>query len=279
MIGMLLLTALLHFRVIRLEQVEGMANFLVKNLGFFFVPAAVSLMLFFDIIRAQWIPILLASALSTMLVIVVTGWVHQLSCVSSWEGATMEYLNNMYFLLALTFIVYAASQILQLRTGWTILNPILVSAVVLIAFLKITGVSIETYNEGGRLIEFWLKPAVVALGVPLYKELSAIRKQLLPLLMSELAGCVVGIISLTAAVVICVGIFGGMTGFRVMKLTHIGSPIAQGLSMGTAAHAMGTSRAMDVSGKYGAFASLGLTINGIFTALLTPTILDLMGML
>ena len=221
----------------------------------------------------------------------------------------MEYLNNMYFLLALTFIVYAASQILQLRTGWTILNPILVSAVVLIAFLKTTGVSIETYNEGGRLIEFWLKPAVVALGVPLYKELSAIRKQLLPLIASELAGCVVGIISVvlvarmlgatqdvvlslaaksvttpiamevTRAVVICVGIFGGMTGFRVMKLTHIGSPIAQGLSMGTAAHAMGTSRAMDVSGKYGAFASLGLTINGIFTALLTPTILDLMGML
>ena len=169
------------------------------------------------------------------------------------------------------------------------------------------------------MIEFWLKPAVVALGVPLYKELSAIRKQLLPLLMSELAGCVVGIISvvlvarmlgatqevvlslaaksvttpiamevthaiggipsLTAAVVICVGIFGGMTGFKVMKITRIGSPIAQGLSMGTAAHAMGTSRAMDVSGKYGAFASLGLTINGIFTALLTPTILDVLGLL
>ena len=168
----------------------------------------------------------------------------------------MEYLSNMYFLLALTFVVYAASQILQLRTGWTVLNPILVSAVVIIAFLKTTGVSIETYNEGGRLIEFWLKPAVVALGVPLYKELSAIRKQLLPLLMSELAGCVVGIISvvlvarmlgatqevvlslaaksvttpiamevthaiggipsLTAAVVICVGIFGGMTGFKVI---------------------------------------------------------------
>ena len=216
-------------------------------------------------------------------------------------------------------MVYAASQILQLRTGWTVLNPILVSAVVIIAFLKTTGVSIETYNEGGRLIEFWLKPAVVALGVPLYKELSAIRKQLLPLLMSELAGCVVGIISvvlvarmlgatqevvlslaaksvttpiamevthaiggipsLTAAVVICVGIFGGMTGFKVMKITRIGSPIAQGLSMGTAAHAMGTSRAMDVSGKYGAFASLGLTINGIFTALLTPTILDVLGLL
>ena len=231
----------------------------------------------------------------------------------------MEYLSNMYFLLALTFIVYAASQIIQSRTGWTILNPILVSAIFIIIFLKFTGIGIETYNEGGKYIEFWLKPAVVALGVPLYKELSAIKKQFIPLIVSELAGCIVGIISvvlvaqllgaskevvlspaaksvttpiamevtkavggipsLTAAVVICVGIFGGMTGFKVMRLTHIGSPIAQGISLGTAAHAMGTSRAMDVSDKYGAFASLGLTINGIFTALLTPTILEIMGVI
>lgn len=231
----------------------------------------------------------------------------------------MEYLSNMYFLLALTFIVYAASQIIQSRTGWTILNPILVSAIFIIIFLKFTGIGIETYNEGGKYIEFWLKPAVVALGVPLYKELSAIRKQFIPLIVSELAGCIVGIISvvlvaqllgaskevvlslaaksvttpiamevtkavggipsLTAAVVICVGIFGGMTGFKVMRLTHIGSPIAQGISLGTAAHAMGTSRAMDVSDKYGAFASLGLTINGIFTALLTPTILEIIGVI
>ncbi len=231
----------------------------------------------------------------------------------------MEYLNNMYFLLALTFIVYAASQILQSRTGWTFLNPILISAIFIITFLKLTDVDIETYNEGGKYIEFWLKPAVVALGVPLYKELSAIKKQFIPLIVSELAGCIVGIISvvlvaqllgaskevvlslaaksvttpiamevtkavggipsLTAAVVICVGIFGGMTGFKVMRLTHIGSPIAQGISLGTAAHAMGTSRAMDVSDKYGAFASLGLTINGIFTALLTPTILEIMGVI
>ena len=231
----------------------------------------------------------------------------------------MEYLSNMYFLLALTFIVYAASQIIQSRTGWTILNPILVSAIFIIIFLKFTGIGIETYNEGGKYIEFWLKPAVVALGVPLYKELSAIKKQFIPLIVSELAGCIVGILSvvlvaqllgaskevvlslaaksvttpiamevtkavggipsLTAAVVICVGIFGGMTGFKVMRLTHIGSPIAQGISLGTAAHAMGTSRAMDVSDKYGAFASLGLTINGIFTALLTPTILEIMGVI
>lgn len=227
----------------------------------------------------------------------------------------MEYLSNTYFLLAITFAIYAVSQIVQSHTGWMFLNPILVTAIIIIAYLKINEIDIATYNEGGQYIEFWLKPAIVALGVPLYKQLSTIRKQLLPLLISELAGCVVGIISvvliarllgatqevvmslaaksvttpiamevteavggippLTAAVVICVGIFGGMTGFRVMRMTRIGSPIAQGLSLGTAAHAVGTSRAMDVSDKYGAFASLGLTLNGIFTALLTPTILGL----
>ena len=85
--------------------------------------------------------------------------------------------------------------------------------------------------------------------------------------------------ALTAAVVVCVGLLGGILGFKTMKLTHIGSPMAQGLSLGAAAHAVGTSTAMDISSKYGAFASLGLTLNGIFTALLTPTILRLLGLL
>lgn len=78
-IGMLILTALLKLKVVKLRQVEGIANFLVKNLGFFFVPAAVSLMLYFDIIRAQWIPIVVASTVSTLIVIVVTGWIHQIA--------------------------------------------------------------------------------------------------------------------------------------------------------------------------------------------------------
>ena len=95
----------------------------------------------------------------------------------------------------------------------------------------------------------------------------------------EVAQSLGGIPSLTAAVVVCVGLLGGMLGFKTMHLTHIGSPMAQGLSMGTAAHAVGTSAAMDVSRKYGAFASLGLTLNGIFTALLTPTVLRMLGLL
>ena len=229
----------------------------------------------------------------------------------------MSFLDNQYFLLALTFIIYVASQLLQRRTGISMLNPILLSTVAIIVFLLVCDIDYGTYSKGGEFIDFWLKPAVVALGVPLYRQLESIKKQFLPILLAEVAGCIVGIASvvivaqmlgasrevvmslasksvttpiaievtqaiggipaLTAAVVVCTGIFGGMTGFRMMKLSRVKSPIAQGLSMGTAAHAVGTSVAMETGYRYGAFSSLGLTINGLFTALLTPFILELRG--
>lgn len=231
----------------------------------------------------------------------------------------MEFLENKYLLLALTFGAFALFKELQRRTGWVLLNPILLTITLLILFLKLTGISYETYQAGGQLIEFWLKPAVVALGVPLYLQLEMIKKQLLPILLSQLVGCLVGIVSvvlvakllgatpdvicslapksvttpiamevsntiggipsLTAAVVVLVGLFGAVFGFKILTLGRVKSPIAQGLSMGTASHAIGTSAAMEISRKYGAYASLGLTLNGILTALLTPAILRLLGVI
>lgn len=230
----------------------------------------------------------------------------------------MDFLENEFFLLAITFGAFFFSKLLQKKTGWVILNPILIAIALLICFLKVSNISYDKYHEAGTLIEFWLKPAVVALGVPLYLQLRMIKKQLLPIIISQLAGCVVGLVgvtiiakvmgaspevimslapksvttpiamevsnavggipSLTAAVVIVVGLFGAICGFKVLQVGRVGSPIAQGLSMGTASHAVGTSRAMEVSGKYGAYASLGLTLNGILTALLTPTILHMLGL-
>lgn len=231
----------------------------------------------------------------------------------------MEFLENKFFLLALTFSLFAMFKGLQKRTGWILLNPILLTIASLILFLKVMGISYETYNEGGELISFWLKPAVVALGVPLYLQLEMVKKQFLPILLSQLSGCLVGLVSviliakglgaspevicslapksvttpiamevanatggipsLTAAVVVMVGLFGAVFGFKIMQMGHVKNPIAQGLSMGTASHAIGTSAAMDISKKYGAYASLGLTLNGIFTALLTPTVLRLLGVI
>ncbi len=77
-IGMLLLTLFLKLKWIKLEWVQGLSNFLVANLGFFFVPPGVALMLYFNVIKAQFVPILLATLISTIFVLVVTGWVHQL---------------------------------------------------------------------------------------------------------------------------------------------------------------------------------------------------------
>ena len=83
--------------------------------------------------------------------------------------------------------------------------------------------------------------------------------------------------ALTASVVICTGIFGGMAGFRMLRMSRVSSPIASGISIGTAAHAVGTSVAMEKGYRYGAYSSLGLTLNGLFTALLAPFVLELLG--
>lgn len=230
----------------------------------------------------------------------------------------IEYFSNEFFLIALTFGSYFLGKLLRKWTGWVVMNPILVSIAVLITFLQLTGISYETYNRGGHLIEFWLRPAVVALGVPLYLQLSTIKKQIIPILLAELVGCIVGLLSvvliakelgasrevilslapksvttpiamevtkavggipsLTAAIVVCVGLMCAVCGYKTMGFARVKSPAAQGLSMGTAAHALGTATSMDVSRLHGAYASLGLTLNGIFTALFTPLVIPMLSL-
>ena len=89
----------------------------------------------------------------------------------------MEYINNPYFLLALTFVIYGSAQIIQQRTHFSLFSPILVTIALIIVFLTAYDIPYDTYNQYGKYIEFWLKPAVVALGVPLYKQLSTRMKQ------------------------------------------------------------------------------------------------------
>ena len=229
----------------------------------------------------------------------------------------MEIMSNPIILLAITFGIYYVARQIQKWTGWVVLNPILITIAALIALLQLTGISYETYEQGGQYIDFWLKPAIVALGVPLYQNLGQIRRQLLPILMSQLVGCLVGIVSvtliasalgashevivslapksvttpiamevcktsggipsLTAAIVVIVGLFGAIFGFKILEVWHVHNPFSQGISMGTAAHAVGTSRAMEKGEIYGAYSSLGLILNGVLTALLTPFVLKLLG--
>ena len=224
-------------------------------------------------------------------------------------------ISNEYFMLALTFGVFYAAKSIQRRLGWILFNPILVAIAIIIVFLLVADIPFETYHEGAKMIEFWLKPAVVALGVPLYLQLSSIKRQFMPILASQMMGCIAGIVSvvvisklfgasdavimslasksvttpiamevtqvlggipsLTAAIVVITGLIGAVIGFKTLSVGHVRNPMALGLSMGAASHALGTSAAMDRDQFVGAYASLGLTINGILTALFTPAIIDL----
>ena len=228
---------------------------------------------------------------------------------------TQDIISNEYFMLALTFGVYYAAKVIQRRLKSVLFNPILVAVAVIIIFLLAADIPYETYHEGAKMIEFWLKPAVVALGVPLYLQLSSIRHQFLPILASQMTGCVAGIVSvvviakllgasdavimslasksvttpiamegtqvlggipsLTSAIVVITGLLGAVIGFKTLSVGHVHNPMALGLSMGAASHALGTSVAMDRDRIVGAYASLGLTLNGILTAVLTPTVTDI----
>ena len=228
---------------------------------------------------------------------------------------TQDIISNEYFMLALTFGVYYAAKVIQRRLKSVLFNPILVAVAVIIIFLLAADIPYETYHEGAKMIEFWLKPAVVALGVPLYLQLSSIRHQFLPILASQMTGCVAGIVSvvviakllgasdavimslasksvttpiamevtqvlggipsLTSAIVVITGLIGAVIGFKTLSVGHVHNPMALGLSMGAASHALGTSVAMDRDRIVGAYASLGLTLNGILTAILTPTVTDI----
>lgn len=226
-------------------------------------------------------------------------------------------MENSILLLALTFAIFYVASIIRKKTGIILLNPILITIAVMICVLKLADISYETYNEGGKYIEFWLKPAIVALGVPLYKHLDSIKRHFLPIFFSQLAGCLAGIISviaiadvmgatdeviislapksattpiaieisstlggiesLTAAMVVCVGILGAVIGYRTMSIIKLSDDVSKGLAMGTASHAVGTAVSMEVSPIHGVYATLGLIINGILTSFMTPVMLRIMG--
>ena len=228
-----------------------------------------------------------------------------------------DFLHSELFAVTMTVGLFWGAQLLQKRLKSIILNPILVAIILIILILKVGDISYETYYAGGKYIEFLLKPAIVALGVPLYQQIEQIRKQAVPIMACQLVGCIVGAVSafliaqylgasmdvaislapksattpiamevssltggipsLTAIIVIITGILGAIFGLKFLRLVGVKSPIAQGLALGAAAHAVGTSHAMDKNIKLGVYSSLGLIVNGTLTGLLTPYILHLFG--
>lgn len=232
------------------------------------------------------------------------------------NSSILDFLSTPLSLISITFLIYWGAGWLQKRSGISWLSPMLITIAALIGFIKLTGISYEKYYESGHLIEFWLRPAIVALGLPLYNELKHIRSQFLTIFLTELAGCLAGIISvvliagwlgatpevirsmapksvstpiaieislqlggipaLTSAIVVVVGMFGAAAGLKMMDWGGVRHAVSQSLSMGTAAHVIGTNRISELSDRYGAYATLGLIINGVLTAFLAGPIVSLL---
>ncbi|HFC1985581.1 TPA: LrgB family protein [Neisseria gonorrhoeae] len=227
-----------------------------------------------------------------------------------------EILRQPSVLLFLTLAVYALAIIVRTRTGNIFCNPVLVSTIVLIAYLKILGIDYAVYHNAAQFIDFRLKPAVVVLAVPLYQNRRKIFNQWLPVIVSQLAGSVTGIVTgmyfakwlgaerevvlslasksvtnpiaieitrsiggipaITAATVIIAGLVGQIAGYKMLKNTVV-MPSSVGMSLGTASHAMGIAASLERSRRMAAYAGLGLTFNGVLTALIAPLLIPVLG--
>ena len=226
-----------------------------------------------------------------------------------------DLLQSPTFSVALTLSAFFLASKLYARVRFILFNPVLVSVAVLIVILKLLGLDYETYNRGGRLISFFLGPAVVALGLPLYEQVKEIRRRGLSIPIAILIGSVVGILSaaglarwlgadpgviaslapksvttpiaigiaeniggaapLTAGLVIATGVLGAVAGPWYLRLIRVNNPAAFGLAMGAASHGIGTARALEEGDLEGATAGLAIGLNGAATALLTPLLMKI----
>lgn len=219
-------------------------------------------------------------------------------------------LSGEVFLLMLVFGSFLFGVYLYRKLNFPLLQPLLISMVIIIPFLKVTGISYNTFYEKTQFLNFMLGPSVVALGYVLYEQIEHIKKNALSILTSVFIGSIVGISSvilvakifgadkslmaslapksvttpiamniaestggipaLTVAFVVICGIFGGLVGPIILRKMKIKSKVAKGLAMGSAAHALGTSKALEMGTLEGAISGLAIGIMGIMTALLVP---------
>lgn len=219
-----------------------------------------------------------------------------------------ELLSSSAFWMCISIAAYAFGQWLQRKTGSPLLNPLLLSAVLVGALLVVTRTEYAVYNQAGALIAFFLTPATVALAVPIYRKIGVLKKNLAPILAGALVGSLVSISSVllfsrlfglssvttrslvpksvttpigvalsemlgglapvTAIAIVFTGIVGAILLPPFLNWIGVRDPVQMGLSIGTAAHAVGTSRAIELGETEGAMSGLAIGVAGLLTALM-----------
>lgn len=215
--------------------------------------------------------------------------------------------SSVFVAVTISLLGYEMGSFLKRKTGLAILNPLLVAIAVVIVLLLLFHVDYEVYEEGSEILSYLLTPATVALAVPLYRQMHLLKKNGVAICAGVLAGVVTslastlliavvfqmtheeyvtflpksittaigmgmseemgGIVTITVAVIVVTGIVGNVMGEWVCRIFHIRERIAVGLALGTSAHVIGTTKAMELGDVEGAMSSLAIVLAGILTVL------------
>lgn len=213
--------------------------------------------------------------------------------------------SSVFFGVFVSLFGYELGVLLKKKLKWAILNPLLIAIIFVIVVLRLLKIDYQTYYDGAQYLSYLLTPATVCLAVPLYEQLTVLKRHwkailagvvsgvlssltsililarlfslsheqyvtLLPKSITTAIGMGVseelgGIVTVTVAVIIITGILGNIIAEAVCKLFKIEEPIAKGLAMGTAAHAIGTVKAMEIGEVEGAMSSLAIAVSGLLT--------------
>ncbi len=221
-----------------------------------------------------------------------------------------------YWPVLLTVGAYILAVWIQKKMGWAFLSPIILAAAAVFLLLKVTGLSPETYRRQAQVLSYLLTPATICLGLSLYDQLQKLKDHLPVLLAGIGAGTAASLLttvllcallrlngpltvsllpknvttaigsvlseenggsaSVTTAAIILTGNLGYLLGPLLCRLFRLRDPLARGVAYGTAAHVIGTARALEEDPLAGAAGSLSLTTAGLVTALIFPLVLKLM---
>lgn len=215
--------------------------------------------------------------------------------------------NSVFFGAAVSLVGYEIGLLVKRKFRMAILNPLLIGILCVMGVLLVCNISYEKYNEGAQYVSYLLTPATVSLAVPLYQQLSLLKKNLKAvaagivsgvlaslvsvLLLAKLFGLshemyvtllpksittaigmgvseeIGGIVTITVAVIIITGVLGNMIADVVYRVFRIQEPIAKGLGLGVSSHAIGTAKAMEMGPVEGAMSSLAIAVAGLLTVI------------
>ena len=174
----------------------------------------------------------------------------------------------------LTLAAFALGTLINKVTGKAIFNPLLLGSIFVIIFLSVCSIPYADYKASAAPVNYLLLPATVALAIPLYEKIDLLKENAAAISM-DVAAELGGIAALTGAIVIVTGIVGALLAETVCKMFHITDPIAKGVGIGTSAHAVGTSKALQMGEVEGAMSGLSIAVAGVLTAVLCPVFVNL----